>query len=124
MYAVGSETGVIRTTLMNLREIGRVAAVLGVALTFFVGAISIVLGLGSSSPDQGGGSLVVRGALLIGLSAIAGYGTSRIQRHPQQAALYLTVVAVLGSVVALRSFWIAAVVLLVAAFVTYSNRKS
>ncbi len=124
MYAVGIEIGVNRTVLMNMREIGRVAGILGAALTFFVGAISIVLGVESSSPDQSGGSLIVRGAILIGLSAVAGFGASLLTRRPQQAAVYLIGVAILGSIVAFRSFWIAAVVLLVAAFVSYSNRKS
>jgi hypothetical protein len=124
MYAVGREFGVIRTILMNMREIGRVAGILGAALTFFVGIINIVLGLDSSSPDQGGGSLIVRGAMLIGLSGMAGYAASIASRRPQQATLHFTVVAILGSIVALRSFWIAAVVLLIAAFVIYSNRRS
>jgi hypothetical protein len=50
---------------MNLREVGRIAGILGAALTFFVGIISVVLGLVSTTPDQGGGSLVVRGLIVL-----------------------------------------------------------
>jgi len=108
---------------MNQREIGRVAAILGAALTFFVGAISVVSGLTSSSSDQSGDSLVVRGLVLVALSAIAGHGAFLSLRKPDQAVLQLVMVAVLGSVAAFRSFWIAAAVLIIAAAVIYSNRE-
>jgi len=54
MYAVGKNFDQIGEKLMKLREVGRVAAILGATLTFLVGAVSIVLGVVNSSPDQGG----------------------------------------------------------------------
>jgi len=108
---------------LNLRETGRIAGILGTALTFFVGAISVVLGLFSSSPEQSGDSLVVRGLILVGLSAVAGYGTSLRIRKPDQATLHLVMVAVLGSVTAFRSFWIATIALFIAAFAIYSSKN-
>jgi hypothetical protein len=100
---------------MSLREVGRIAGILGAALTFIVGVISIVLGLSSSTPDQGGGSLVFRGLMLIGLSAAAGGGVYMVVRKPGRATLLFLVVAVLGSFVAFRSFWLAGAVLVIAA---------
>lgn len=124
MYAVGEESITFRKIAVNIREWGRVAGILAATLTFFVGIISVVLGLGSSSPDQSGGSLVVRGLILVGLSVAAGYAASIANRKPQQAAFHFMVIAVLGSIVAFSSFRIAAVALIVAAVVTYSSRKS
>lgn len=123
MYAVGAnkfEFG--RDELMNIREFRRVVGTLGVVLTFFVGIISTVLGITSSSPDQSGGSLVVRGLILVGLSIVAGYGISFGGRRPVVTSIYLTTVAVAGSVTALRSFWMAAAVLLIAAAFYYTSR--
>ena len=107
---------------MNLREAGRIAGVLGTALTFFVGGISVVLGLVDSSPEQSGNTLIVRGLMLIGLSVVAGYGASQAIRRPSYASIQFVSVAVLGSIVAFRSFFVAAVVLLVAAAISYSGR--
>ena len=108
---------------MKFREIGRIAGILGATLTFFVGIISTVLGLMSSSPEQDGGSLVVRGVVVVGLSAVAGYGVSLSGRRPQVASIYLVAVAVIGSAVAFRSFWIAAAALLIASAIIYSGRE-
>ncbi len=108
---------------MNRQEVGRVAGILGAALTFFVGVVSVVLGTASSSPDQDGSSLIVRGSMLIGLSAVAGYGASLSYRKPGQATIHLVTVAVLGSAVAFRSFWLAATALVIAAFIIYSTRE-
>ncbi|MBN4064571.1 hypothetical protein JYU04_02425 [Dehalococcoides mccartyi] len=107
---------------MSLRGIGRVAGILGATLTFFVGLISVVLGLVDSTTEQSGNSLIVRGIMLVGLSMVAGYGASLSSRRPGQAAVLFIGVAVLGSVVAFRSFWIAAAVLAVAAFINYSSK--
>ena len=109
---------------MKLIEVGRAAATLGAALTFLVGTISIVLGVVNSSPDQGGGSLVVRGLVFVALSLAAGYAASIISRKPQMASIQLVMVAVLGSVVAFRSFWIAAGVLITSAVIVYLSRES
>jgi hypothetical protein len=109
---------------MNVREAGRIAGILGAALTFFVGLISVVLGLASSTAEQSGDSLVVRGLILMGLSLVAGYGASLSDRKPELSSILLVLIAVLGSVVAYRSFWIAAGVLIVASVLIYSNRKS
>jgi hypothetical protein len=107
---------------MNVQGFGRVAGILGSALTFFVGIISVVLGLIDSSTEQSGNSLIVRGLMLIGLSVVAGYGASLSSRLPGRAAAIFILVAVLGSVLATRSFLIAAAVLVVAAVVSYSAR--
>ena len=107
---------------MNLLEAGRIAGVLGTALTFFVGGTSVVLGLVDSSPEQSGISLIVRGFVLVGLSLVAGYGASQGIRRPSYAAILYVAVAVLGSIVAFRSFFIADVVLLIAAAISYSSR--
>jgi hypothetical protein len=109
---------------MNLRDIGRVIGILGAVLTFFVGIISVVLGLTSSSPEQSGGSLIVRGLILIGLSVVAGYGVSFSSRRPVVTSIYLVTVAVLGTVTAFRSFWMAAAALLIAAVIFYSSRET
>ena len=109
---------------MKLRKVGRVAALLGTALTFLVGTISIVLGVVNSSPDQGGGSLVVRGLVLVALSLVAGYAASISIRKPKIASIRLVMVTVLGSVVAFRSFWIAAAVLIVSAAIVYLSREN
>jgi hypothetical protein len=108
---------------MNFREVGRIAGILGAALAFFVGIISVVLGLASTTPDQGGGSLVIRGLVVIGLSVVAGHGASLSFKRPGRAAVELIAVAVLGSFVAFRSFWLAAAVLVVAAVLIYSERE-
>ncbi|HIF72345.1 MAG TPA: hypothetical protein EYQ61_07320 [Dehalococcoidia bacterium] len=108
---------------MNLREVGRIAGILGAALAFFVGIISVVLGLTSTTSDQGGGSLVVRGLIVIGLSVIAGHGASLSFKKPERAAVELLAVAVLGSIVTYRSFLLAAVVLVVAAVLVYTERE-
>jgi len=109
---------------MNVRGFGRVAGILGSALTFFVGIISVVLGLLDSSSEQSGNSLIVRGLLLVGLSVVAGFGVSLSSRRADRAAAIFVLVAVLGSFVAFRSFWIAAAVLVVAAVVTLSGRDA
>jgi hypothetical protein len=109
---------------VKLRKVGRVAAILGTALTFLVGTISIVLGVVNSSPDQGGGSLVVRGLVLVALSLVAGYAASISIRKPKIASIQLVMVTVLGSVVAFRSFWIAACVLIVSAAIVYLGREN
>ena len=124
MYAVGKNFDQIGEKLMKLRELGRVTAILGATLTFLVGAVSIVLGVVNSSPDQGGGSLVIRGLVLVALSVVAGYAASISIRKPEMASIQLVVVAVLGSVAAFRSFWIAAGVLVVSAAIVYSSRES
>jgi hypothetical protein len=107
---------------MKMREAGRVASILGAVLTFFVGFISVVLGTLSSTPEQSGWSLVVRGLVLMLLSAFAGYGASISNRRPDRAVLYLVGVAVLGSIAAFRSFWVAAAVLIVAGLMVYSSK--
>ena len=109
---------------MKRREIGRVGAILGSALTFLVGTISIILGVVNSSPDQGGGSLVVRGLMFVALALAAGYAASIIIRKPQIASIQLVMVAVLGSIVAFRSFWIVAGALIASAVIVYSSRES
>jgi hypothetical protein len=109
---------------MNVREAGRIGGILGAALTFFVGLISVVLGLASSTAEQSGDSLIVRGLMLMGLSVVAGYGASLSDRKPALSSILLVLVAVLGSVVAYRSFWVAAGVLIAASVLIYSNRKS
>jgi hypothetical protein len=108
---------------MNLRGVGRIAGILGAALTFFVGIISVVLGLVSTTPDQGGGSLVVRGLIVVGLSVVAGHGASLSSKKPGRATVQLIAVAVLGSFVAFRSFWLAAAVLIVASVLIYTERE-
>jgi hypothetical protein len=85
---------------------------------------SIILGVVNSSPDQGGGSLVVRGLVLLVLSVVAGYAASISIRKPEIASIQLVMVAVLGSVAAFRSFWIAAGVLIVSAAIVYASRES
>jgi hypothetical protein len=124
MYAVGKNFDLIREVLMNFRETGRVAAILGAALTFIVGATSIVLGVMNSSPEQSGGSLVVRGLVLVALAVVAGYASSISIRKPEVASIQLMMVAVLGSVAAFRSFWIGAAVLIVSAVIVYLSRES
>lgn len=107
---------------MSLREAGRIAGVLGTALTFFVGGISVLLGLVDTSPEQSGSALIVRGLVLIGLSIAAGYSASQAIRRPSYASIQYVLVAVLGSIVAFRSFFAAAVVLAAAAAASYSSR--
>jgi hypothetical protein len=109
---------------MKLRDIGRVMGLLGAVLTFFVGIVSVVLGLASSSPEQSGGSLVVRGLILLVLAAVASYGVSFGSRRPVVTSIYLVTVALLGTVTAFRSFWMAAAALVIAAVIYYSNRES
>jgi len=106
------------------REVGRVTAILGSALTFLMGTISIILGVVNSSPGQGGGSLVVRGLVFVALALAAGYAASIIIRKPQIASIQLVMVAVFGSIVAFRSFSIAAGVLIASAAIVYSSRES
>ncbi len=108
---------------MNLREVGRIVGILGAALTFFVGAISVVLGLVSTTPDQSGGSLVVRGLIVVGLAAVAGHAALLSFKKPERATVQLIVVAVVGSIVAFRSFWLAAGVMVVAAVLIYTERE-
>lgn len=110
--------------LVQRREVGRVTAILGSALTFLMGTISIILGVVNSSPGQGGGSLVVRGLVFVALALAAGYAASIIIRKPQIASIQLVMVAVFGSIVAFRSFSIAAGVLIASAAIVYSSRES
>ena len=124
MYAVGKKFELNWEQLVNLREVGRIAAILGASLTFIVGTISVVLGVVNSSPEQPGGSLIVRGLVLVGLSVVAGYASSISIRKPEAASIQLVMVAVVGSVAAFRSFWIGAAVLIVSAVIVYSSRKS
>ena len=124
MYAVGKKFELNWEQLVNLREVGRIAAILGASLTFIVGTISVVLGVVNSSPEQTGGSLIVRGLVLVGLSVVAGYASSISIRKPEAASIQLVMVAVVGSVAAFRSFWIGAAVLIVSAVIVYSSRMS
>ncbi|MBT4340925.1 MAG: hypothetical protein HOD62_02490 [Chloroflexi bacterium] len=124
MYAVDTKFNLFGEQLVNLRESGRIAAILGTALTFIVGAISVILGIVNSSPEQTGGSLIVRGLVLVGLSVVAGYSSSISVRKPEASSIQLVMVAVLGSVAAFRTFWISAAVLILAAVIVYSSRES
>jgi hypothetical protein len=124
MYAVDTKFNLFGDQLVNLRQAGRIAAILGTALTFIVGAISVILGIVNSSPEQTGGSLIVRGLVLVGLSVVAGYSSSISVRKPEAASIQLVMVAVLGSVAAFRTFWISAAVLILAAVIVYSSRES
>jgi hypothetical protein len=124
MYAVDTKFNLFGDQLVNLRQAGRIAAILGTALTFIVGAISVILGIVNSSPEQTGGSLIVRGLVLVGLSVVAGYSSSISVRKPEAASIQLVMVAVLGSVAAFRTFWISATVLILAAVIVYSSRES
>ena len=108
---------------MNRSQVGRVAGYLGAALTFVVGFISVLLGVVNSSDEQSGNTLIVRGVILILLSAVAGYGASFSARRPGQTALLFLAIAALGSFVAFRSFWIAAAVLIVAALIVAGGRR-
>ena len=124
MYAVDTKFNLFGDQLVNLRQAGRIAAILGTALTFIVGAISVILGIVNSSPEQTGGSLIVRGLVLVGLSVVAGYSSSISVRKPEASSIQLVMVAVLGSVAAFRTFWISAAVLILAAVIVYSSRES
>ena len=112
-----------KDVLMRANEVGRVAAILGSALTFFVGIISVVLGVASSTTEQSGNTLIVRGVIVVGLSFIAGYGASLTTGRPGRAALVLIAVAVLGGAVVFRSFLPAAAVLLFAAVLILAGRN-
>ena len=108
---------------MRAREVGRIAAILGAALTFFVGIISVVLGLVSSTDEQSGNTLIVRGLIVMALSFVAGYGAYLTTRRSGRAALVLIAVAVLGGSVVFRSFLPAAAVLIFAAIVVLGSSE-
>ena len=108
---------------MPAREFGRIAAILGAVLTFFVGIISVVLGLVSTTDEQSGNTLIVRGLIVVGLSVVAGYGAYLTTRRSGRAVLVLVAVAGLGSAVVFRSFLPAAAVLIFAAVVILGSQE-
>ncbi len=123
MYAVGEKIVYKKDISMPAREFGRIAAILGAALTFFVGIISVVLGLVSTTDEQSGNTLIVRGLIVVGLSVVAGYGAYLTTRRSGRAVLVLLAVAGLGSAVVFRSFLPAAAVLIFAAVVILGSQE-
>jgi chromate transport protein ChrA len=104
--------------------IGRIAGILGAVLALLVGSINIVLGVTGSSPEQSGNSLVVRGALMVVISIVAGGAVQLSYRKAGLASSILVLAIVLGFAVAFRNFWFPGVVLLVSATFIYHGRSS
>jgi hypothetical protein len=105
-------------------DIGRIAGILGAVLALLIGIISIVLGVTSSTPEQSGNSLIVRGVLMMAISVFAGGAVQLSHRKAGLASWILVLAIVLGSVVAFRNFWVPGVVLLVSATFIYHGRSS
>ncbi|MQG88667.1 MAG: hypothetical protein FI699_07345 [SAR202 cluster bacterium] len=107
---------------MKSRDLGRFVGILGAALVFFSGCVSIILGLVDSTPEQSGNALVSRGLILVSLSCVAGYGARVSFNRPSFASVVFIGTSAVGCIVAFRSFAIAGFLLLIASAITYSNR--